>query len=165
MIRPVTLADVQAICDLYNYYVEHTAVTFEEDLISLDEMADRIKTISSKFPYIVYEEDGQVVGFAYGNTWRVRKAYRFSCETSIYLKHDHQGRGLGEQLYVELISLLKAQGMHLIVGGLTLPNDRSVRLHEKLGFLPAGRFKEAGWKFNQWRDVGFWQLNVETEVK
>lgn len=160
-IRPVRLEDAAMITEIYNYYVSETVITFEEDPVSVMEMTNRIQTISENFPYIVYEEDGNVIGYAYANTWRTRKAYRFSCEPSVYLKKDCQGHGIGTELYKALLSLLKERGFHLVVGVVTLPNDRSVHLHEKLGFTKAGHFTQAGRKFERWLDVGFWELLLE----
>lgn len=165
MIRPVTAEDVETIRSIYNYYIENTVITFEENALTLSEMQERVQTISSKFPYLVLEEDGEVVGYAYANTWRTRNAYRFSCETSIYLRHGLDGRGRGQRLYEALLCQLREQGFHLLVGGITLPNEKSVRLHEKLGFKKVGEFSEAGWKFDQWLDVGFWQLVFPSLVR
>lgn len=158
MIRPVTLEDAEAIANIYNYYVECTVITFEEELISVDEMRERIKTISASFPYIVYIENDEVVGYAYANTWRTRKAYRFSAESSIYVKHDCHSKGIGHQLYSNLIDSLRNLGFHMVVGGVTLPNEKSEKLHNRLGFTKVAHFKDAGWKFEQWLDVGFWEL-------
>lgn len=160
MIRSATPADVSAICSIYNHYIENTVITFEEDPLTEDEMAERIQAYSEKYVYIVHEEDGEVIGYAYGSSWRTRRAYRFSTETTVYLKDGAEGKGIGTLLYSELIERLKEKGFHSLIGCITLPNEKSVRLHEKMGFKKVAHFHEAGWKFNQWLDVGFWEKLV-----
>lgn len=160
MIRPATSADASAICSIYNHYIENTVITFEENPLTEDEMAERIRAYSEKYAYIVYEEDGEVIGYAYGSSWRTRRAYRFSTETTVYLKDGTAGKGIGSLLYSELIERLKGKGFHSLIGCITLPNEKSVRLHEKMGFKKVAHFHEAGWKFDQWLDVGFWELLV-----
>jgi phosphinothricin acetyltransferase len=160
MIRPATPADASAICSIYNHYIENTVITFEEDPLTEDEMAERIRTYSEKYTYIVYEEDGEVIGYAYGSSWRTRRAYRFSTETTVYLKDGADGKRIGTLLYSELIERLKGKGFHALIGCITLPNEKSVKLHEKMGFKKVAHFHEAGWKFDQWLDVGFWEKLV-----
>lgn len=160
MIRIATTNDAAAICNIYNYYIENTVITFEEELVTEDIMKDRIEHYLADYTYIVYEEAGEVIGYAYGSSWRTRRAYRFSTETTVYLKQGHQGKGIGKQLYLELIERLRSKGFHSLLGCITIPNDSSVALHEKLGFKKIAHFREAGWKFEQWLDVGFWELIV-----
>lgn len=160
MIRPAAPSDAPAICSIYNHYIEHSVITFEETLLTEADIAERISTYSSTHAYIVFEEGGEVVGYAYASPWRARHAYRFSTETSIYLKPGHEGKGIGEKLYVYLIEELRKKGFHSIIGCLTLPNSASERLHEKLGFKKIAHFHEAGYKFDKWLDVGFWELLV-----
>lgn len=160
MIRPATPKDAFAICSIYNYYVENTVITFEEEPVTVEEMAERIRTYSEKYTYLVYEEDEEVIGYAYGSSWRARKAYRFSTETTVYLKDGTEGKGIGTQLYSQLIEELKDKGFHLLIGCITLPNEKSVKLHEKMGFKKVAHFHEAGWKFDSWQDVGFWEKLV-----
>jgi phosphinothricin acetyltransferase len=157
MIRPVQLADAPALADIYNPYVRGTIITFEEEPVSAAEMAARIGRVTASFPWLVCEEGGRVLGYAYGSTWRTRHAYRFTVETTVYLASGLQGRGLGSGLYEALLTELKRRGFHSALGCLGLPNDPSIRLHEKLGFHKVGHMKEAGWKFGAWVDVGFWE--------
>ena len=157
MIRPVQLSDAQTLVDIYNPFIRDTIITFEEDEISADEMAARIAKVTATFPWLVREEDGAVLGYAYGSTWRARHAYRFAVETTIYLAPDGQGKGIGSRLYEALLVELKQRGFHSALGCLALPNEPSVRLHEKLGFRKVGHMREAGWKFGAWVDVGFWE--------
>lgn len=160
MIRTTHTSDAAAICNIYNYYIENTTTTFEEVAISVDDMHTRITHSLDKYAHIVYLDNNEIVGFAYATSWRTREAYRFSTETTVYLKQGHEGKGFGTLLYRELIRELKNKGFHLIIGCITIPNEQSIRLHEKLGFKKAGHFNQAGWKFNKWLDVGFWQLIV-----
>lgn len=158
MIRPVRPGDAQALAEIYNPYVTDTTITFEEQPLRAEEMASRVVTVTTAHPWLVWEEDGRVLGYAYASVWRARPAYRHSTETAIYLAPDSRGRGLGTQLYRALLADLRQRGFHLVLGGLALPNEASVRLHERLGFQQAGRFHEAEFKFGRWIDVGFWEL-------
>ena len=159
MLRPATVSDAAAIVGIYNHYVLNTIITFEEEAVPETEMAQRITDVlGAGLPWFVWEESGRVVGYAYASKWKSRCAYRYAVESSIYLSKDTTGRGLGTKLYVALIDALRAKGIHCIIGGIALPNDASVGISEKLGFQKIGQFKEVGWKFEQWIDVGYWEL-------
>ncbi|MBP1625850.1 MAG: N-acetyltransferase family protein [Holophagaceae bacterium] len=158
MIRPATLADAAAIAAIYNPYITDTVITFEEEAVSVEEMEGRIRKVSATFPWIVWEEEGQVLGYAYASSWRSRRAYRFAAETTVYVDLAHQRKGIGEKLYRELVVAMREFGFHSALGCLALPNDPSVALHEKLGFTKVAHMKEAGRKFEQWIDVGFWEI-------
>ena len=157
MIRSATAADAQAICDIYNHYILHTIVTFEEEAIQGSEMERRIGEVSKKYPWLVYEEEGEILGYAYAGEWKSRCSYRFSVESTVYLKDGISGRGIGSKLYEELLKQLEPLGIHAVIGGIALPNELSVALHEKFGFEKIARFKEVGYKFDQWIDVGYWE--------
>lgn len=158
MIRQATTADAAAIVAIYNHYVVNTSVTFEEQAVSVEHMAERIKQVQNDdLPWLVLEQNGEVLGYAYATKWRVRSAYRFSVESTVYVKANMTSQGIGSQLYQQLLAELKALGLHLVIGGITLPNEKSVALHEKLGFEKCGHFQQVGFKFEQWRDVGYWQ--------
>lgn len=161
MIRDIQIKDAKAICDIYNYYVENTVITFEEDRVTVEDMRQRIGKILAGYCYIVYEVKGQVVGYAYASTWRARSAYRFCVESTVYVANEYQGKGIGTQLYLELIKRLKELDFRVIMGVIALPNEASVKLHEKLGFSKAGYFEKVGIKFNKWIDVGYWQYNIK----
>lgn len=158
MIRPVTLADAAAIADIYNYYVVNTTVSFEEAPITPLEMESRIRNVASKFPWLVAEENGVVEGYAYLSTWKARIAYRYTAEISIYLRLGSEGRGLGRMLMEQLLKATAKSNLHVLTACITLPNLRSVSLHEKFGFKKVGHFHEVGFKMNQWVDVGDWEL-------
>ena len=158
MIRAVTPADAAAICEIYNGYVRDTVITFEEVPVAVAEMARRIEDFTARLPWFVAAEQGAIVGYAYASPWRVRSAYRFSVETTVYVAQGQHGRGLGTALYGELLAALRKLDVHCAVGGIALPNDASVALHEKLGFKKVSQFVEIGYKLGRWVDVGNWQL-------
>ena len=109
-------------------------------------------------PWLVAELDNAVVGYAYASRWKVRSAYRHSVETTVYLEHGLEGRGIGTKLYSELLALLRGQRLHVAIGGAALPNKASVALHKKLGFEHVGTFRQVGFKQNRWIDVAYWQV-------
>ena len=158
MIRPATAADAAAIARIYDHYVRHTAVTFEEVSVPTAEMAARIdRFLAAGLPYLVLEQGDRVVGYAYAGGWHARSAYRFAVETTIYLEAATVGAGLGTRLYGALLERLSTLGLHTAIGVITIPNPASVALHEKLGFRPSGRLQEVGFKQGRWIDVGYWQ--------
>ena len=159
MLRPATPADAADIAAIYNHYVLHTIVTFEEEAITANEIAARIREVQGAgIPWFVWEEHGRVLGYSYASKWKSRCSFRYSLETTVYLDKDATHRGLGRQLYTALIEALRGQKYHALIGGISIPNPASIALHEKLGFQKIGHFKEVGWKFNQWIDVGYWEL-------
>jgi phosphinothricin acetyltransferase len=159
-IRDAALTDADAICRIYNRHVFDTIVTFEEVQVYPAEMASRIADVTADFPWLVIEEDGAIVGYAYAAKHRLRSAYRFSVESTIYLKDDVARRGLGTALYRALLARLPRHGVHVVLGGIALPNAASVALHEKCGFRKVAHFEEVGFKFGRWIDVGYWQLTL-----
>lgn len=160
MMRPVTVADAQQLVAIYNYYVIHSIVTLDLVPFSVQDFEEKINTISSQFPFIVYEENDEILGYAYAGTFRTKPAYNKTVELTIYLKQHALGKQIGKKMYSELIQQLKAENYHVLIGGLTLPNDASVKLHEGFGFEKVAHFKEVGYKFDKWHDVGFWQLTI-----
>ncbi len=160
MIRPVVQEDIQSICDIYNYYVKNTAVTFEESEVTPSEMEERIKKVTPALPWLVYEKDGAVAAFAYADRWKGRSAYRFSAESTVYVAKELTGNGIGTELFSSLIKELKKTGTHAVIAGLSLPNEKSQKMHEKLGFKKVAHFNEVGFKFNKWFDLGYWQAVI-----
>jgi L-amino acid N-acyltransferase YncA len=158
MIRPAVESDADAIARIYNHYVLNTTVTFEEDPVSPAGMAARIAEVEgASLPWLVLEQDGQVLGYAYASKWKGRCAYRYSVETTVYLAPDQGGRGYGTRLYEELFARLRERGLHAAIGGIALPNPASVALHERMGMSKVAHFKEVGFKFGRWIDVGYWE--------
>jgi L-amino acid N-acyltransferase YncA len=157
-IRSATVADADTIVVIYNHYVTETIVTFEEVPITASDIVERMQSVwSAGLPWLVAETAEGVRGYAYATKWKERIGYRFSVETSVYLAHDAGGRGLGSALYGALFPLLEARGIHAAMGGIALPNDASVALHEKFGMRKVAHFAQPGIKFGQWVDVGYWQ--------
>ncbi|WP_017712980.1 GNAT family N-acetyltransferase [Prochlorothrix hollandica] len=166
MIREATPQDAIAICRIYNPYILQTTITFEESPVIPQDMEGRIRDIQERgLPWLVWEEGGEVLGYAYARPWQTRSAYRHTLESSIYIDRAAQGRGIGRSLYVELLQRLRDQGMHVVVGCIALPNPSSALLHQKLGFQKVGLFPEVGLKFNQWIDVEYWQIVLNTSAR
>ncbi|MCH9656874.1 MAG: GNAT family N-acetyltransferase [Planctomycetes bacterium] len=161
MIRDVREEDAEAICEIYNYYITNSVITFEETSVAVAEMQSRIQDLSAALPWLVYEEQGIIQGYAYASMWKSRCAYQFSAEVTVYLSHKATGNGLGTELYQALIERLRGLSFHSIIGGVALPNPASVALHEKLGFEKVAHFKEVGRKMNRWIDVGYWELILQ----
>lgn len=151
-------SDAAAIAAIYNHYVATTVISMESDPVSADDMARRIAEVqASGLPWLVFMEDGAVLGYAYASKWRTRPGYRHAVESSVYVAPGERGRGLGQQLYRALLGRLDGR-FHCVIGGIALPNPASVALHERLGFRQVACFGEVGHKFGKWVDVGYWQL-------
>lgn len=157
-IRDATPADAAGLLEIYAPFVRDTAVSFELAAPSVAEFAARIEASRARWAWLVAEERGRPVGYAYAGEHRVRGAYRYSVETSVYLDASHRGNGLGARLYRVLLPRLEARGFCNAYAGITLPNAASVRLHERVGFEAIGVFRRVGWKFGAWHDVGWWHL-------
>lgn len=153
MIRYVEEKDYKEITDIYNYYIKNTTISFEEDELSYDNMRKRIDSIKKKFPYIVYEEDGAILGYAYLNYFSERSAYRFSLDLSIYLKNGELTKGIGSALYNEIENIARKNGIKKIISCITLSNDRSISFHKKMGFSECGRMNNVGYKHNAWQSI------------
>lgn len=160
--RPATPADLAAITAIYNHYVAHTTVTFEEEPVVQADMAARLDAVvSAGWPWLVVEEAGAIAGYCYAAPWKARSGYRFSAEITVYLDPARTARGLGTVLYEQLFTLLRSKGVHAAMGGIALPNDASVALHEKLGMRKVAHFEQVGFKLGRWIDVGYWQMLLD----
>ncbi len=160
-IRAALPGDAGAICAIYNHYITQTTISFEEEPVSAGEMAQRIADVGAAgLPWLVLVDGDTLIGYAYATKWRVRQAYRFSVETSVYLDCQRTGRGAGRMLYDALLAELRQRELHLAIAGIAQPNEASVRLHERLGFKKVAHFGEVGRKFGNWVDVGYWQLQL-----
>lgn len=156
--------DASAIAGIYNHYVRETVVSMEFEPVAPQEMATRIAGVQNAgLPWLVLCDGGQLLGYAYASPWRARIGYRHAVETSVYLDPAACGRGIGSRLYLALLGSLRAAGYHAVIGGIALPNPGCVALHEKFGFVPVARFREVGRKFDEWVDVGYWQLLLTPE--
>jgi phosphinothricin acetyltransferase len=158
-IREARAADAVQIAAIYNHYVLNTVVSMEYEAVTAETMAVRVAAIQDAgLPWIVLADGATVVGYAYASAWRARIGYRHAVESSVYLAHGQRGQGLGTRLYTSLLERLRALDCHAIIGGIALPNAGSVALHEKFGFVQVAQFREVGRKFDEWVDVGYWQL-------
>lgn len=157
-IRKCVEGDAQAICEIYNAYVLNTTVTFEQHAVAVPDMATRIKDVSAEFPWLVADSERGILAYAYATRWRARAAYDRTVESTIYVRSDATGSGLGFPLYLALLEELRGRSVHAVVGCIALPNPGSVAFHEKCGFKKVAHFPEVGRKFERWVDVGFWQL-------
>ncbi|WP_085276780.1 arsinothricin resistance N-acetyltransferase ArsN1 family B [Pseudogulbenkiania subflava] len=159
MIRPAEPSDAETIAAIYNHYIANTTITFEVEPVAAQDIAGRIKEIgSANLPWLVAEEEGAIVGYAYATKWKGRSAYRHSVECSVYLAPASLSKGWGTRLYEALFAVLREKSIHVVIGGVALPNPASVALHEKLGMKKVGHFSEVGFKFDRWVDVGYWQM-------
>lgn len=162
MIREVEKKDLPAIASIYNYYIRQTVVTFDTEPVTAGEMEKRMAALPSSFPCLVYEEEGEVQGYCYVHPWKTKEAYRHTAECTVYLHPDRRGKGIGRQLLQTLLDRVKqTTDIRVVVSCITLPNEPSVRLHERLGFRQVSHFREVGYKFGRWLDVGDWILLIE----
>lgn len=149
MIRAVTLQDTSAITAIYNEYIAHSTSTFDIEPVSEEEMQKRISEISARYPYFVYETDGEIVGYCYAHPWKEREAYNRTLETTVYLSPAHTGKGLGRLLTQRLIDECRRRGIHVLIACITSENTASCAFHEALGFRKASSFEEVGMKFGR----------------
>ncbi|MCR5754566.1 MAG: GNAT family N-acetyltransferase [Acetatifactor sp.] len=152
-IRTAKTEDAPAILAIYAPYVEQTVITFEYDVPSLKEFENRIRTTLQKYPYLVAQQDGEILGYAYASAFKGRAAYDWSVETSIYVRMDSRHGGIGQALYSALEEALTAQHICNVCACITYPNPASVRFHEHFGYKPAAHFHASGFKFNAWHDM------------
>lgn len=152
--------DAAACAAIYAPHIEGSAVSFEESAPNADEMAARIERSRAGHAWLVAERDGEVVGYAYATAFNERPAYRWSAGVSVYIAADARGQGVGRALYEALFERLRERGFRMACAGVTLPNEASVGLHERLGFEQVGVNREIGWKNGSWHDVGWFQLEL-----
>ena len=153
-------ADAVGCLEIYAPFVSDTTVSFEDTVPTVEEFRARIVATTRTHPWLVLEDAGRVVGYAYGSTHRARAAYRWTAEVTAYLAPSHRGVGAGRRLYEALFERLRRQGFHLAVAGITLPNEASVGLHRAMGFRPVGVYERIGWKAGAWCDVAWFQLDL-----
>ena len=165
IVRDCEEADIDPVTQIYNHYIKYTTITFEEVEINPTEMAVRIKNIQSLFPFLICDDKGVSVGYAYASKWKDRSAYRHTAEVTIYLHPDHLGKKFGQQLYAELFNQLQQKNVRVLLACIATPNPASAALHEKFGFKQVAEFKEVGYKFNQWLDVGYWSKSLSLNVE
>jgi phosphinothricin acetyltransferase len=159
-LRIATPDDAPAVAGIYAPYVRDTVISFEEVPPSVAGMRERIEKFLPAYPFLVCEDAGAVVAYAYASRHAERAAYRWSCDVAVYAAQEVHRRGLGRMLYTRLFEILTAQGFHSAYAGISLPNEKSVGLHEAMGFAHVGTFREVGFKKGAWRDVGWWRRSL-----
>lgn len=163
-IRFAQLSDAAALRSIYAPFCEASAVSFESVAPTVEQMAERIARVSVQYPWLVCEFDGRIVGYVYGCAHRERAAYRWSVDVTIYVDANCHRQGIGRALYTSLLAMLREQGYFKAFAGVTLPNPGSIGLHETMGFKPVAVYRGVGFKMGQWRDVGWWQLELQPEL-
>jgi len=159
VVREAGAGDAGRVAEIYNHYVRTTCATFEVDPVPAGDMAARIADVqAANLPWLVAEQAGALVGYAYASKWKPRFGYRFCVESTVYLDPARTGRGIGRRLYATLLDALWSRDIHAVIGGITLPNDASIALHERLGFCKVGHLEQVGFKHDRRIDVGLWQL-------
>ncbi|MCD8318710.1 MAG: N-acetyltransferase family protein [Paraprevotella sp.] len=164
MIRSVEPKDAKDIANIYNDYILHSVATFEIAAISSEEMGKRISEISACYPYLVYEAEGQVIGYAYAHRWKERAAYRHTWETTVYVAPRFAHQGIGKRLMEQLIEACRKGDCHTLIACITGENTASLALHSGLGFKKVSLFKEVGMKFGRYLDVIDMELMCSPQI-
>ena len=163
-IRHATLCDAQQCLGIYAYYAKNTAFSFEEDAPDEPQMAQRIGKITQDYPWLVYEDNQTILGYAYASQFRPRSAYCWTAEVTIYLHDQAKRSGIASRLYQELFDDLIQRGFYNAVAVITEPNPQSERFHQKMGFEKIGVFKSIGYKLGKWNDIGWWQKQLQPKA-
>jgi phosphinothricin acetyltransferase len=161
-IRQVDLnSDIEQMTEIYNYYIENTPQTFETEPIDAEQMRKRVSETAENYPFLVAEEENQILGYAYASRFKLDQEYAYSASVAIYVRAGETSKGIGTQLYMALFEKLSSTDFHTIVAAISLPNEAGVRFHEKLGFKKVAHFYQIGYKLGRWVDVGYWQkMNI-----
>ncbi len=164
-VRAAAEEDLAAVRDIVNWAIEHTHYNFNTEPQTLEHWRSEWSANRDRYPWLVATLAGEVAGVAYAGRWKVRRAYDWAAEVTVYVSHRHHRRGLGAALYRELLPILETQGFHALVGVIALPNEPSVALHERFGFVAAGTTPQVGWKFDRWWGIGSWQKLLGDESR
>jgi L-amino acid N-acyltransferase YncA len=159
-VRLAAEGDASEILRIYDPIVRNTAISFELDPPSAEEMRERIRNVLSSHVWLVCENEQKITGYAYATKFRPREAYQWAAEVTVYVDAAWQRRGIGTALYVSLLEALRLQGFSTAIAVIALPNEASVKLHERLGFRAVGVFERVGYKLERWHDVGWWQRKL-----
>ena len=160
MIRLAQPKDTEGILAIYTHYITNTSFTFEAEVPSVTAFAERITSYLVNWPWLVFEMDGKIAGYAYGSRYRERVGYQWCVECSVYIHDDFQRQGIAKKLYTALFEVLKKQGYRNVYAVINLPNERSVQLHETCGFKWFATYENVGYKLGKWKNVGWWQLII-----
>jgi len=158
IIRKVEIKDARQIAEIYNFYIENTHHSFEIEPVGIEEMKRRIVETNENYPYLIAEETREILAYAYASCYKPRSAYKNSVEVSVYVKNNLKQKGIGTKLYERLFEELSKMEVHAIIAGIALPNEASIKLHEKFGMEKVAHFREVGFKLGRWIDVGYWEL-------
>ena len=164
-IRLAKKSDAAALLAIYAPYVENTAITFEYEVPTIEDFATRIEKTLEKYPYLVAEEDGAILGYAYASTYYARAAYDWAVELSVYVSQDARGKGVGSKLYDELEDLLDQMGYIHFLACISLPNEDSIIFHTKRGYQQVAHFLKIGYKFERWHDIVWLQKSLDKQAK
>ena len=162
MIRPATEKDIPEILSIYGSYVETSTATFEYDVPCLRSFTQRFYDITAQFPWLVWEEEGRILGYAYASAPYSRAAYRWCAEPSIYLRPEATGKGVGQKLYAVLEWILDKQGYQVLYALVTTENSGSIRFHEKMGYFSRADFPDCGYKFGRWLGVTWMEKRIKS---
>ncbi len=159
-IREASTADFPQILNIYNHYIQHTLITFDVEVYTLSQMTEKLIAIQKNHPLLVAHQDEVILGYAYAAAWKSKEAYKHSAETTIYMHPEHKGGGIGTRLYRGVLASLPLFDVVNAIACITIPNEESIHLHQKLDFVKVGRFEKVGFKHEQWIDVEYWQKSV-----
>ena len=159
-IRLAEEADLEQFAEIVNHYIETTAINFHDRPQSEQDWEATWEVLHERYPFLVAEKDGVLGGIAYATPWKLRGAYDWTCEVTVYIRAGHERQGLGQALSRRMLEILEAQGYRAIVAVIALPNDASVALHKALGYQHKGTLENLGYKQGHWRDVSFWELQI-----
>ncbi len=160
MIRFIEKKDIEAVYNIYKYYILNTSITFEITVPTLEDFVQRVNNIAKTHPYIVYEVNNNIVGYAYASRYGVREAFDWSVESTVYVDNNYKRNGMGSRLYTILLKLLEIQGFHTAYALITSSNKKSTIFHEQLGFEHIATMKNIGYKFNEWHDINYYSYNL-----
>lgn len=157
--------DAQRLVDIYNPYIEKTTITYEYDTLSREAFLARINSIVKDYPYIVIEDDGEVVGYAYASSFNERSAYQWDADLAIYLDMSKRNKGMGSVLFAKLLDILEKMGFINAYSLIDIPNGGSEALHKKFGFTKTGSYEHSAWKFDKWLDMGIYSKQLSNPDK
>ena len=163
-IRLISENDAREVLDIYKPFVINTIISFEYEAPSVDEFLQRIQNNILEYPWLVCQHGNKIIGYAYASKHRQRKAYQWSCESTVYLAPEFQNKGIARILYKTLFSILKMQGYFNVYAGISLPNQKSVGFHQSFGFKKIGIYKKTGFKFGKWHDVAWFYFHLKKHI-
>lgn len=162
-IRSAVVTDVKELLSIYTPYIKETAITFETTVPTEEEFSQRVERILQDFPYLVAVEEKKILGYAYASPYYNRSAYDWTVELSVYVAQDARGKGVGGLLYCHLEEVLLKRGFKNLLACIALPNDASLKMHEKMGYEQVAHFKKVGYKFGVWHDIVWLQKSFVEE--